>query len=180
MSSPFRLAAPLLIAVVQTACSIVSPAPLWELTKSVGVFASEAIPYGSSEASNTVYHLHPAFSSVCIEFNRDTPVADIIPALQIELQRHQIESRVYEVTNVLDTCAVWLRYTAYVSWDVLPRSGEYRPYVETASLSLQSPTGVVLSSSDYHLGTAFGMGKWSTTQDKLAPVVSALLTGFQN
>ena len=177
--SPTRIAS-VLAAALQTGCSIVTPAPLWELTKSAGLLASAAIPYGSSEASNTVYHFHPAFRELCIEFNRDAPVGDIVPALQMELRKHQVESRVYDATGAIDSCKVWLRYTAYVAWEVAPLSGEYRPYMQTASLSLRSANGVVLSSSEYRLGQVFGMGKWSTTQSKLAPVVSALLTGFQN
>jgi hypothetical protein len=171
--------------VLQAGCSIVSPVPLWELAKSAGMVASAAIPYSSSEASNTVYHLHPTFQNLCIEFNPESAVPDVIPALQIELRKHQIESRVYDTTPLtagalIEECRVWLKYRAYIAWDIPPMSDGYRSYVNTASLTLQTANGVVLSTSNYELGTGFGAGKWASTQSKLAPVVTALVTGFQN
>ena len=165
---------------LQTGCSIVTPLPLWELTKTTGMVAAAAIPYGGSEASNTVYHLHAPFRNLCIEFNPDSAVTDVVPALQIELRKHRIESRVYEPGTTTDECGIWLRYVASIVWDVPPLSGTYKPYVNTAALTLQATNGAVLSSSQYELGSAFGMGKWASTQSKLAPVVTALLTGFQN
>jgi hypothetical protein len=171
--------------VLQAGCSIISPVPLWELAKSAGAVASAAIPYGSSEASNTVYHLHPAVQNLCIEFNPESAVPDVVPALQLELRKHQIESRVYDTSPLtagalLEQCRVWLKYRAYIAWDIPPMGDNYKSYVNTASLTLQTSTGVVLSSSNYELGTGFGVGKWASTQSKLAPVVTALITGFQN
>jgi len=165
---------------LQSGCSIVSPVPLWELAKTTGMAAAAVIPYGGSEASNTVYHLHAPFRQLCIEFNPDSAVTDVVPALQIELRKHRVESRVYEPGTITDECGVWLRYVASIVWDVPPMSGTYKPYVSNAALTLQASNGAVLSSSQYELGTAFGMGKWASTQSKLAPVVTALLTGFQN
>jgi hypothetical protein len=165
---------------LQAGCSIVTPVPLWELAKTTGMVAAAAIPYGASEASNTVYHLHAPFRNVCIEFNPDSAVADVVPALQIELRKHRVESRVYEAGTATDACSVWLRYAASIVWDVPPLSGTYKPYVNSAALTLQATNGSVLSSSQYEIGSVFGMGKWASTQTKLAPVVTALLTGFQN
>jgi hypothetical protein len=163
-----------------TGCSIITPAPLWELAKATGAAASAAIPYGSSKATNTVYHFHAPLKELCIEFNQDANVPDLVPALQLELKKHQIESRLYESTFLTDQCNVWLKYTAYVAWDIPPLAKTYRPYLHTASLTLQSTTGLILSSSEYELGPNFELGKWASTQNKLAPVVTALLTGFQN
>jgi hypothetical protein len=164
----------------QTGCSIFSPIPLWELAKATGAAASTVIPYGSSQASNTVYHLHPQVKKVCIEFNPVASVPDVVPALQIELQKHQVDSRVYEAWIPLDECEVWLKYSAYIAWDIPPMSSDYRAYVTRATLTLRSSNGSVLSSSNYELGTGFGVGKWASAQSKLAPVVTALLTGFQS
>jgi hypothetical protein len=166
--------------VCQAGCSVFSPLPLWELTKAAGSAAGAAIPYGTSQASNTVYHLHAPFKKLCIEFNPEANVADVVPALQIELRKHQVESRVYEAGTQTGECGVWLRYTAYIAWGIPPLSDGYRPYVNTAALTLQSVDGVVLSTSRYDLDSGFGMGKWTSTQKKLAPVVTALLTGFEN
>ena len=167
----------------QTGCSIFSPVPLWELAKGAGEAASLAMPYAPSSASNTVYHLHPTFSEVCIEYNPDTPVPDVIPALQIELRRHRVQSRIYEpapIPNGLsDICPVWLKYDAYVEWATPPLGSGYRTYMRAAVLTLRSSSGQVLSSSQYQLGDGFQSGKWASTQSKLAPVVTALLTGFE-
>jgi hypothetical protein len=165
---------------LQSGCSVFSPIPLWELAKATGAAAGAAIPYGPSQASNTVFHLHAPFHKLCIEFNPQTNVADVVPALQIELRKHQIDSRVYDVATPTEECGVWLKYTAYTAWDTAPLTGKYRAYINTATLTLQSSEGVVLSSSSYELGDTFGMGKWASTQSKLAPVVTALVTGFEN
>lgn len=170
---------------LQAGCSIVSPMPLWELAKSAGVAASNALPYAPIDASNTVYHLHPAFTNLCIEYNPETPVSDVVPALQIELRKHQVESRVYEAgpltaSTLSEQCKVWLKYSAYIAWDTPPMSSAYKSYVTTAALTLRDANGAVLSSSHYELGTGFGVSKWASTQRKLAPVVTALLTGFEN
>ncbi len=81
---------------LQSGCSIFSPLPLWELAKGAGEAASLAIPYAGSSASITVYHAHATVQAVCIEYNPDTAAQDVVPAIQMELRRHQIESRVYE------------------------------------------------------------------------------------
>lgn len=177
---PCRVAAPLLACLLQAGCSIVSPLPLWELTKAAGTAASMAIPYAGSEASNTVYHPHPQVSSLCIEFNPESGVADVVPALQIELRKHAVESRVYEAGTPSSSCGTWLRYVTTTGWGMPPMTDTYRPYVSTAALTLQTAGGAVLSSSQYADDSTFGLGRWAPTQRKLAPVVTALLTGFQN
>lgn len=81
--------------------------------------------------------------------------------------------------TLLDECVVWLRYTALIAWDVPPIGSSYQPYITTAALTLQSSKGAVLSSSNYQQETTLGMGKWASTQQKLAPVVAALLSGLE-
>jgi len=166
-------------------CSIISPVPLWELTKGTAALASVAIPYGSSEASQTVYHQHRAFSHLCIEYNPDAPIADVVPALQIELRRHQIDSLVYPAdtssnSRLSEICPVWLMYRAEMEWGVPPMQSDYQPYVTVAALTLRSAEGRVLASSQYQLSSISGIGKWASTQRKLSPAVKAILTGFQN
>lgn len=161
-------------------CSIVSPAPLWELAKATGSLASMAMATGPGEPSNTVYHAHEPLTALCIEFNPQAQVADIVPALQTALRRHQIESRVYEGVVATEKCPVWLKYSAFIDWGQHPLSDRYKPYVSKAALTLQTARGLVLSSSHYEVDPAFGSSKWASTQDKLAPVVSALITGIEN
>ncbi|KAF1045006.1 hypothetical protein [Xylophilus sp.] len=50
----------------------------------------------------------------------------------------------------------------------------------SASLTLRSSNGVVLSTSEYQLDSLLGFGKWSTTREKIGPVVAALVTGFED
>jgi hypothetical protein len=160
-------------------CSLFSPLPLWELAKVTGSLASSAISVGPSSASRTVFHPHARFDRVCIEYNRDSQSADLVPALQAELQRHAIASRVYEAGTVNAGCEVWLRYWAYIEWGVPPLGNAYKPYLNAATLALQGPDGTLLSTSQYALDGVLGLGRWSDTRSKLAPVVVALLTGSE-
>ena len=161
-------------------CSIFSPLPLWELTKATGGAVSTALSVGPGKASDTVYHEHAPFRALCIELNPTAPLAELVPALQAELRQHGIGSRVYERDATLDACSVWLRYSAQVEWEVPPFGDRYRAYVANAALTLVAADGRVLSTSRYELDPAFGLGKWSSTRAKLAPVVTALVTGFEN
>ncbi|MDR3370105.1 cell division protein FtsI [Rhodoferax sp.] len=157
-------------------CSILSPTPLWELAKAAGTLTRRSLNLSSGEASDTVYYQHAPFSSLCIEFNPQTQTADVVPALQLELQAHQIESRVYESAINTPNCPVWLHYSAQMDWDISPHTERYESYISKAALTLQNDKGQVLSSSYYILGDGFGNNKWASTRDKLAPVVSALIT----
>lgn len=158
-------------------CSIISPIPIWELAKASGGLAVKSIQAEPGEASNTVHHPHARFSELCIEFNPQTQTADVLPALQVALRSHQIESRVYEGGVSGAQCQVWLRYSTLMEWDKPSLSDRYQSYVSSAALTLQSAQGRVLSSSHYAVDSTFGVSKWATTQDKLTPVVAALVTG---
>lgn len=167
----------LLTAASLTACSVLSPEPLLELVKATGTAASGAIALGPSSAKNVVYHPHRPIYKLCIEFNPQSQAADMVPAIQVELQTHMIESRVYEAGSYPNLCGVWLNYVAHVEWGIPPFSSDYRTYLTTATLTLRDSSGQVLSSSSYELDPNFGMGKWTSTRTKLSPVVTALITG---
>lgn len=159
-------------------CSIFSPAPGWELVKAGGSAAATALAYGPSRARDTVHQGEALPASVCIEFNRDVQSQELVPALQAELRQHSVASRVYEVGMDGPDCRVWLRYVASIEWGQPPMSGGYRPYLSAAAFSLHHADGRLMSSSSYRLDEGMGLGRWSSTRDKLAPVVQALLTGF--
>ena len=167
------------LAVGASACSVLSPAPTFELIKASGTAASYWLASGPAKASDTVYHLYAAPRTVCIEFNRDAQTPEVVPALQAELYNHQIESRVYEMGTPSDACPVWLRYSAAIEWDTPFWETSYRAYLSQAALTLRSADGTVLASSAYQSRGISALGKWSSTRDKLAPVVTALLTGFE-
>lgn len=183
MRSSERGLAPLLgtaWAALLSGCSLISPAPAWELLKGAGAVASLALERADSRASHTVHHPHGPLEQLCIAFNPQAEVADLVPTLQRALRRHQVDSRVYEALQQVPACRVWLHYTATIDWDNPPLTGPARPYLTTASLTLRTSEGRVLSSSHYAMAEGLRTDKWASTGDKLAPVVTALVTGVEN
>jgi hypothetical protein len=176
----FRLPALAAVVIALPGCSIISPAPLVELAKAGGAVAVSAISHGPSSAKNTVYHEHKALDTVCVEYNPSTPDPDIAPALQAELRSHEIDSRIYEQGGTPTSCKFRVTYTADIEWDTPPFGDGYKSYIRDATLTLRDENGAVLSSSAYSLDGPFQMGKWATSRSKLAPVVTALVTGFDH
>ncbi len=176
-SLPLRLILLPLICLALSACSIVTPSPLFELIKATGMAASTAIAQGPSDASYLVHHGASAPATLCIEYNPDTQVADLLPAIQNELKTHQIESRIYEISGVLDQCPIWLKYSAYMEWDTPPFSSTYQPFMSRAMFTLQRSNGEIIGSSGYELGAELQMGKWSGTRNKIARAIHALVKG---
>lgn len=162
------------------ACSIVSPMPALELVKASGAVIASSISTGPSKAKNTVYHEHKSLDAVCVEYNPQTPDPDIAPALQAELRNHEIDSRIYEAGGAPDSCRFRLTYTADIEWGTPPLGAGYKSYIRDATLTLRDENGAVLSSSAYSLDGVFQMGKWAPSRSKLAPVVTALVTGFEH
>ena len=166
--------------VVLPGCSVISPVPLVELVKATGAVAVSAISTGPSHSRNTVYHEHKALDAVCVEYNPLTPDPDIAPALQAELRNHEIDSRIYAEGGAPSSCHFRVTYTADIEWGTPPFASGYKSYIRGATLTLRDENGTVLSSSAYALDGTFQMGKWSTSRSKLAPVVTALVTGFDH
>lgn len=159
-------------------CTVLAPPlALWDAVVIGGAVTVASVDNVTAPgtASNTVMHQRQPLTSVCIEYNPKVQVSDIVPVLQVALREHRVESRVYESPDGLVQCPVWLRYTADVDWDTLPFSGDYKAYISTASLTLRSASGTLLSSSHYHIDQATKRSKWASTRNKLTPVVSALL-----
>ncbi|WPB55657.1 cell division protein FtsI [Xylophilus sp. GOD-11R] len=167
-------------ALALSGCSVVAPEPVWELAKATAGVVSMAVASAPSKSSNTIRHFNGGLSHVCIRFNPDTQVPDIVPALQAELRLHSVDSRVYDTQVSAETCTVWLKYMAQIDWDTPPFASAYQPFVRQASLSLRSAQGQVLSTSQYQLDGGFSAGKWTSTREKLSPVVTALLTGVES
>jgi len=164
-----------------SACSVFSPVPAWELLKATSSVGSTALAYGSSRASQTVHHGDAPVTALCIAYQRDTPAPDFVPALQAELRELRISSRVYEGAPAAQpACQVWLHYSVQLEWGTPPLSSGYQAYIQSASLSLRQADGRVMASSSYQLDARFGIGRWASTRSKLAPLVKALITGFEN
>jgi hypothetical protein len=178
--SSFKFLALTAVALVLPGCSIISPAPVLELVKASGAVAVSAISTGPSSAKNTVYHEHKSLDTVCVEYNPLTPDPDIAPALQAELRNHEIDSRIYEEGGAPVSCRFRITYTADIEWGTPTFGDGYKSYLRDATLTLRDENGTVLSSSAYALDGPFQMGKWATIRSKLAPVVTALVTGFDH
>lgn len=163
---------------LQTGCGIVTPLPLWELVKTTGGLVGNAVSTAPPDASNTLYRLNTVPSEVCIEFNPQTQVADLVPILQAELLLHGVSSKVYDTPPAARLCNIWLEYAAQLEWGIPPFSGEPRAYMSSAQLALRSQSGELLSSSQFQLDTPPNKGKWGDTRSKLSPVVAALVTGY--
>lgn len=160
-----------------TGCALVSPVPLWELTKAGGAAGYAVLTQRPGEARQTVRHRHVPYEQVCIEFNPDCQVADLLPALQAELHRHQLQTRVLLAGGPGERCEVWLHYEAWLEWGLPPLRERYEPYLQQATLSLRTPDGRLVVTSRYRPEGLLETGRWASTREKLVPVVSALLTG---
>lgn len=165
---------------LQTGCALITVEPLWELTKAGAAVASSSATFVAPSASNTLYKLRTPLDNVCIEFNPQTQVPDLVPALQAELQKHGIDSKVYDTAPAARLCNTWLEYTAHFEWGRPPFSGDFRPYVTSVQLALRSKDGELISSSQFQLGTFLSQGQWTSTRTKVSPVVTALVTGYQD
>jgi hypothetical protein len=162
----------------QSACSILSYSPTVELIKAAGIATNNAMSVAPSEARDVIQHpgLKPnePIQNVCIEFNRASPAADVVPALQQELLALGISSRVHEVAFSGDRCHYWLHYTAFIEWEV-PAFGErVESYVSQATLTLRED-GQVRASAAYGTEGA-GLSRWASTRKKLAPLVKAVVS----
>jgi hypothetical protein len=155
-------------------CASLVPMAGWELLKFGGTTAmAQQIP----KPVNTVHHGDAPVKDVCVEYNRDMPLDELVPALQAELKTQGVESRVYDVGTGPRACAYWVRYVGSIEWGTPPLSQEHRAYLSSAALSLHRADGRLLSSSAY-VGDSSG-ARWATTRKKIAPVVKALITGFE-
>ncbi|SEK50947.1 hypothetical protein SAMN05216359_10229 [Roseateles sp. YR242] len=163
-------------------CSLFSPLPTIELIKASASAATVAIGQGPNKASQTVFQGAAVPKRVCIEYNRSLQMPDFVPALMAELKDHQVASRVFDVgvRPGDEECPAWLHYAGLQQWDKPPLSDQMRPYLANATLSLHDAGGRLMSASTYQSEEAvMGLGKWGSTRNKLAPVVKALLTGFE-
>jgi len=165
------------LSLLQSGCSVFSAEPLWELAKAGGALVQGAVTeVAPSQARDTVVYAHGPIQRLCVEYNRSSQAADLLPALVAELQAQHIESRVYEAGGRNDQCDVWLRYTASIQWAVPPTGSDYRPYLDRATLVLNGADGRVLATSSFVLDDGLmSMGRWASTRDKLAPAVRALV-----
>lgn len=159
-------------------CALFSVEPALELAKASGLVLSHAVSTAPGRASDTVHHAGTRPNAVCIAHNPMVASSEVVPALQTALAQAGVSSRVYAADATPLACPVWLLYSGTVTWDAPPFRSAPRAYLSTARLTLRTMHGEVLASSAYSVDGPFESSKWATTQDKLWPVVQALLTGF--
>lgn len=155
-------------------CSAITPMAAWGLLKVGGSAAMAAQP---PRPVNTVHHGHAPIKDVCVEYNRELPLDELVPALQAELKVQGVRSRVYDVGAGPSACEYWLRYAGSIAWGVPPLAEGHRPYLSSAAFSLHRADGLLLASSAYAGQDA--LARWAPTRKKIAPVVKALITGFE-
>jgi hypothetical protein len=151
------------------------PDPTLEAVKLISVAITGVASMSPNPAQNTITHPHEPFKDICIEWNRNVAVADFVPALQGELLRHGIASRVYEAGMQPPGCGAELDYAAFQQWEKRTFADDYSSYLSYAALTLRK-NGTVLASANYEMGV-MGYDKWAPTRKKLAPLVDAMLAG---
>lgn len=156
-------------------CVVMQPDPTLEAVKLISVAITGIASISPSQSQHTIVHPHEPIRDICIEWNRSVAMPDFIPALQGELQRHAIDSRVYEAGMQPSGCGAQLDYAAFLQWEKRTFSDDYSPYLSYAALTLRK-NGMVLASANYEMGV-MGYDKWAPTRKKLAPLVDAMLAG---
>lgn len=164
-----------LVASSLSGCIMMPSEPLVQAASLVGYAASGVKSMSPTSSPNPVVYNKDPVREVCIEWNGSVALSDFVPALQNELQRHGVNSRVYDAGTQSVGCPVTLSYTGYVKWDTKVFTDAYTPYLTYAALTLRRE-GRVMGSAQYRIGS-FGQDKWATINEKLAPLVDALLPG---
>lgn len=164
-----------LLASSLSGCIVMSSNPLVDAASVIGYAASGVKGMTPNPPINPVVYNKDPIREVCIEWNGAVALSDFVPGLQAELQRHGVSSRVYDAGTQSPGCPVTLTYVGYVKWDTKVFSDAYTPYLTYAALTLRRD-GRVLGSAQYRIGS-FGQDKWASVNDKLGPLVDALLPG---
>lgn len=164
-----------LLASSLSGCVVTSTSTLVDAASLVGYAASGVKSMTPNAPANPIVYNKDPIREICIEWNGAVALSDFVPSLQGELQKHGVQSRVYDAGTQVLACPVTLTYTGYVKWDTKVFSDAYSPYLTFAALTLRRD-GRVMGSAQYRIGS-FGQDKWATVGEKLAPLVDALLPG---
>ncbi len=164
-----------LLATSLSGCIVTSSNTLVDAVSLVGTAASGVKSFSPNSTQNPIVYNKDAIRDVCIEWNGSVALSDFVPGLQGELQKHGVQSRVYDAGTQALACPVTLTYVGYVKWDTKVFSDAYTPYLTYAALTLRRD-GRVLGTAQYRIGS-FGQDKWASPGDKLAPLIDALFPG---
>ncbi|NSL56613.1 cell division protein FtsI [Uliginosibacterium aquaticum] len=165
----------LIPALLLNACVVMTPSPALKALELATLTVSNASVLLPGGPDSPVIHAYERFDGACIELNRAVALADFVPALQAELEKNGVRSRVYE-TVLPETCRHSIHYMAQLEWGKALFSSEYQPYMSAARVELRQQ-GRVLAAASYRLGM-MGLDKWASTREKLAPSVKAIANGL--
>lgn len=161
----------LLCALPLAGCMTLVSIPLDETLHLLVSGASEMM--ASTTADETPCQLRFPVQSVCIEYNRNVPMPELVVGIQKRLKQLQVESTLYDVGVMPLTCETSLRYSAARSWATHFTSSDKQSYLGDAELTLYQ-NGRVLSAVHYQT-SRLGYEKWTSTATKMTPVVDELV-----
>jgi hypothetical protein len=156
-----------------SACMVMTPSPAIEAVNLVTSTLVTGASMQPGKARDAVAHPHEHIDEICIEVNPDAPFHDFVAAVQTELRKNGIDSRLYDAGSYPLSCRATLDYSAFLDWDRRALSDDYSPYLIHASFTLRS-NGRVLASSSYEQGQ---LDKWASTRTKISGAVKELLAG---
>ena len=119
------------------------------------------------QVDKTTHDMH----KVCIEKNNAVKPAGFLPMLEESFAKHGIASEHYQ-GKPADSCEYTATYVAHWSWDIAV-------YLTDAEVVIRRG-GEEVGRAVYHLRNRGGldMGKWSSAESKMQPVMDRLLVNF--
>jgi hypothetical protein len=108
---------------------------------------------------------------ICIRFNEEVNVEDLVPVVQENLSSHGIDSIVFR-SQPPSGCPYQLSYTADRWWDL-------GTYMVDANISVWKDD-VLFGTAHYHLNGhgGFDLMKWQGTKAKLTPPMNKMLKAY--
>lgn len=108
---------------------------------------------------------------ICIKYNEEVNVEDLVPVVQDDLSNHGIQSVVFRAQAPSD-CSFQLSYTADRWWDL-------GTYLVDAKISVWKDD-VLFGSAHYHLNGHGGLSvmKWEGTKAKITPPLNQMLKEY--
>jgi hypothetical protein len=152
-------------------CLVMTPSPAMKVLELASLSVNHASALVASGPDNPVVMPYERQDGVCIELDQTAAVSDFVPALQAELAKNGINSRVYDAV-LPPYCSYAIHYVLQLEWDRRLFQSEYQPYLSSARIELRQQ-GRILAASSYRLGM-LGLDKWSSTRDKLAASVKLI------
>ena len=104
-------------------------------------------------------------NTICIERNPKVAVSDFLDAVEHELAKRGIDSRVYLGTKPKD-CQFNMEYTAFRGWDI-------KPFMDRAIIKVRK-NNKIIGSATFNQSNGFGFSKFDSTSKKLGPVFKKL------